>query len=348
MGIYEERRENAEMAELLRRFLDGNTTPEEYARVVSWFENLRHDEQGVLDSDLYGKTRDKQWEIVSGKVRSDNKIDRRGTLVLRWSWASLGIAASIVLAVGFFHSSNFRQWDRSTARQQEQKTTTQWKTFRNDGKAILPILLEDNSTISLRPRGEVTYNVADQNNRLVKLQGEAFFVVAKDERRPFKVFTNDVITTVLGTSFLISAPSLHEPIMVSVSTGSVSVSKILKDGRKGIQGDQGVIITPNQQVVYNPGNGLLKASLVTSPGVLEVQKRKVVYDEERVQFILDELIKTYGVEIQYDQNLLYNCQITTAFSDEGLFKRLDILSKAIGATYHVEGTKIIFVSSGCI
>lgn len=114
-----------------------------------------------------------------------------------------------------------------------------------------------------------------------------------------------------------------------------------------------IIVTPNQQAVFNPESKVLQATLVQNPVTLsqgeetEQPKSKEVFDEEPISNILQKIEKIYGVEIQYDDAVLRNCRITTAFLNEGLYERLDILSKAIGGTYSVDGTQIKFQSKGC-
>jgi hypothetical protein len=55
----------------------------------------------------------------------------------------------------------------------------------------------------------------------------------------------------------------------------------------------------------------------------------------------------YGLEIQADENIFKNCTLTTTLSEDELFKRLDIICKAIGATYRVDETTIIIEGPGC-
>ena len=71
------------------------------------------------------------------------------------------------------------------------------------------------------------------------------------------------------------------------------------------------------------------------------------FEEEPVGLILNGFEKIYGVDIIYDETLIQQCRITVAFSEEGLFERLNVVAKTIGASYYEDGTKIIFTSSGC-
>ncbi len=60
-------------------------------------------------------------------------------------------------------------------------------------------------------------------NRDVYLSGEAFFEVTKNPDRPFRVFANEIVTKVLGTSFTVRSFENDTTIQVIVRTGKVTV-----------------------------------------------------------------------------------------------------------------------------
>lgn len=104
----------------------------------------------------------------------------------------------------------------------------------------------------------------------------------------------------------------------------------------------------NQLAVFNPDNGDLNASIIANPiPVVDKPMDEVEYNEEPVINILKNLQNLYGVQIQYDEKKLARCKITTRFDDEGLFDRLNVISSAIGGTYKVEETTIVFKNPGC-
>lgn len=185
---------------------------------------------------------------------------------------------------------------------------------------------------------------------MVYLEGEAYFEVAHDQSRPFSVHTGAIITKVLGTSFSVKAGNKNDDITVSVKTGRVLVSKkeVSKDTSAAIV-ITSVILTPNQKAIFNPVLNKLTTSLVEYPVPLPESSRQMAmkFDEEPVSVILKEFEKIYGVDIVYDETLIQQCRITAAFSNEGLFERLNVVAKTIGASYYEDGTKIVFTGSGC-
>lgn len=85
--------------------------------------------------------------------------------------------------------------------------------------------LEDGSRIRLAPRSAIGVGFSSDERRIRLLQGEAFFDVTPDARRPFRVVASDVVATVLGTAFEVALRD--DGASVAVQHGQVRVD----DGR---------------------------------------------------------------------------------------------------------------------
>ena len=328
---------------ILERYLNGTASDQEIEWVEKWYSRLDSPIPNELDEKFLHAH---DWQIIQKRIRKKNAR----TL---FYWPSLAAAAAVLLiAVVFIYNIN-----PGPAKSTSVKTSISSveKEIVNESTVIKIFKLPDSSSVSLHPNSTIRISANfNQGERVVSLKGEAFFNVIRDEKQPFKVYTHDVISTVLGTSFTIKAPSAKEKIIVAVKTGRVAVSSNAGTlGSKKVK-KQEVIVTPNQQAVFNPESKVLKATLVQDPVTLpkedqtEQPKTREIFDEEPIINILQNIEQTYGIEIQYDEAILANCRITTAFLNEGLYERLDILSKAIGGTYRVEDTQIIFQSKGCL
>jgi hypothetical protein len=132
---------------------------------------------------------------------------------------------------------------------------------------------------------------------------------------------------------------------VAVKTGKVSVST----NPKVIQHDQEVILTPNQEAVYNSEIMRVTKKLVDDPKIVLEKPTlfEMKYDGTPVTKIFEVLEANYGVDILYDPDILSNCILTTSMSDEGLYQRIEIICKAIGAEYKVQDAAITIISKGC-
>jgi hypothetical protein len=115
--------------------------------------------------------------------------------------------------------------------------------------------------------------------------------------RPFLVYSNEVVTKVLGTSFRIKAFDNESNVTVSVRTGRVSVYAKSKDQTM----NEEVVIAPNQQIVFNREEQKLKKEIVPEPvPIAEVQPTSVrtKFEGAPVMQIFDAMQEMYGLKIQ--------------------------------------------------
>jgi transmembrane sensor len=219
----------------------------------------------------------------------------------------------------------------------------------NTGTQPLLITLEDKSTILLQPNAMVNYPLHFRTStREVILKGEAFFQVAKDPSRPFYVYSNGCTTKVLGTSFNVKVDDIKKQVIVDVRSGRVSVFKGTAvpdmDPEK-----TGLVLLPNQQVIYDENAESLTRKLVEVPHRVPdaaVQKN-IHFDERSVTEILKTIEQLYGINILFSEDQLSNCFITTTLTDEPLYDQLTVICKTIGANYKEVDAHILIEAPGC-
>ncbi|MCF2446452.1 FecR domain-containing protein [Dyadobacter sp. CY345] len=262
----------------------------------------------------------------------------------------LKIAAVLVLISGlswFFYSQNLR--DKNVAMVNVEMIT---KTNHADNE--MTVLLSDGSVATLMKGGSLRFpNKFEGESRKVYLKGEAFFDVAKNPAKPFLVFANETVTKVLGTSFLIKAVDTESTVMVVVKTGKVSVYPEKDYATLSEKNDRevaGVILSPNQQVVFNRKDSRLEKGIVENPDmlILSTTSQELVFDDQPVAEVLRTLGEMYGIEIVFDKETLAGCPISTIFKEETLKQRMNAICQAIGATYEVVDGQIIINSKGCL
>jgi transmembrane sensor len=324
--------------ELLDRYSRGECTQEEREYVERWYENLSYSHPPVT-----GDLEEKLWRKIKPPVG--------GTVDISFS---LRIAASIgVIAIisGLVYWGLFRINDAPIAEKAtgpvHQAAESKKTLIKNDSKLPKRIALEDGSIITLQPDSELSLpEQFTHGERTVSLRGEAFFDIRRDTLRPFYVYTGDVVTKVLGTSFNIKASQFEREVTVAVKTGKVSV--FTKRGKEKSATPE-VILTPNQQAVYNANDIVVKKEIVPEPEIVleEPTIFKMKYDETPVTEIFHVLEENYGVDIEFNEEALKNCVLTTTMSNEGLFDRIAIICRAINATYTLDNAVIRIDGRGC-
>ncbi len=189
----------------------------------------------------------------------------------------------------------------------------------NASDKTVSMLLPDGSTVELAAHSRIGYPVHfdREENRDIYLSGEAFFKIAKDPGHPFRVFANEIVTKVLGTSFSVRCYEKDTTISVTVRTGKVSVCSQINPNDKGTvlaAKSGGIIVTPNQQLVYERSDQKFQKLLVETPLYIvpdaSSTDRSMAYEDKPVQEVFDQLAKYYGINIVYDNDLLSKCSNT--------------------------------------
>lgn len=237
-------------------------------------------------------------------------------------------------------------YDQLTGTRQPMLTETVNRT----GK-VMPVKLTDGSLVILKAGSRISYVPGfSGRSREVFLSGEAFFEVTKNPARPFLIYANGLVTKVLGTSFLIRAYPKDPEVIVEVKTGRVAVFAQTDPQASRKMSDReldGVVLTPNQKIVFERSEVRLSKSLVADPQVVAGPAQRFSFDDTPLPTVFATLERAYGVDIVYDEELLANCPLTAELADQPLFEKLDVICRVIEARYELIDGQIVINSRGC-
>ena len=113
-----------------------------------------------------------------------------------------------------------------------------------DGLEADVVVLPDGTRVSLGTRTSFSYDSRyGKSERIVQLEGEAYFEVAKDKDKPFIVKTKEQSIEALGTKFNVSAYPTDSLLTTTLLEGSVllTTQNLLHP----------MVLKPNEQFVYN-------------------------------------------------------------------------------------------------
>lgn len=317
----------SEFLDLLDKYLEGEATPEEAAAVEKFYDHFQNDAHGITD--WAAKKKAIEIRMRQGIARS---IHPHRTRMRHLSRQTFMLAASIVLLL-VISLIAYKTMHQEPAIEWITRTTTKGKK--------LQITLADGSKVHLNADSKISYpKTFNQARRDVKLLGEAFFEVSKDARHPFVIETANVQTTVLGTSFNVSAFPDEETI-VTVVTGRVSVEAVhdtLPDGSS-----PHVILTPRQQVRYVPHADIcLVKEVDISLAPFTAWKDGIIYLEQtRLDDMARILERWYNVEIEFEDDALKAKRISGKYKNDALVNILNHLKFILQVDYTKQGNKII-------
>ncbi|ACT92900.1 FecR family protein [Dyadobacter fermentans] len=333
---------------LLKRYQAGTCTDQEKRLVEQWFLTL-DEEIPHYDSADNEAVEERIWTAI--QQRTD---DRNGIFNLSWwKWA----AAAVVLLVAGWATYRYQatQPPSLAGASAEKVTRKNLVTNTNQSNAPKAFQLPDGSEIRLSPKSSISYEPRfDGVQREVYLEGNAFFHVRKDSRRPFLVHTGDVVTKVLGTSFWVKGMDNNSAIEVSVVTGKVAVSQHTGPDPAGTgKVANGVILTANQRVKYTSQTHTFETGLVAAPVPMPVDKagNKVSgsfdFQESPFSEVIGKIEEAYGIEIILEDETIKGCMFSGNITRQPLFTKLDLLCNSINASYEVRGTRILISGKGC-
>jgi ferric-dicitrate binding protein FerR (iron transport regulator) len=334
---------------LLAKYLSGESSDEENAKVLNWLETEKEN-QKLLDS-MKGvwESPDKDYEPSDVKAlwaevakrtglnrKSNEQIiykipDERQkesiySLVFRHlRTPALQYAAVFALVISipilyYLSSGGGEDGDQIN-----------WKTVTVDNSKQSSLTLNDGSTLFLDSgsRIQIPENFGI-NSREIKLEGEAYFEVSPDPERPFSVYSANAVVKVLGTKFNIRAWK---------ETGKVEVA--VAEGRVSFRVDE----APESQIILNKGfaGSLSKTGKLSEPGQVNIEqmlswmKGEMSFDDNRFSEILSQVERWYDIKFSLRDSTIINERLSVIIHKNSLPDILELLITLTNTDYTIDG-----------
>jgi ferric-dicitrate binding protein FerR (iron transport regulator) len=160
--------------------------------------------------------------------------------------------------------------------------------------------------------------------RQVTLEGEAYFeVVHLREHQPFVIQANGTQTTVLGTSFNVTAHA-KGGVQVSVVTGRV---RLTHSG----QARQEVLLTKGWTGVYDPATQQVRRDSTGDSNFLAWKTGVLTFRNTPVKEVITTLARYYRRDLRLQAPKLGTCHFTGTFERQPFDKVLQTLSLTFDA-----------------
>lgn len=172
-----------------------------------------------------------------------------------------------------------------------QKESLVYHTFETLTGSMYGIVLPDGSKVWLNSGSRIRFPSAFiGNQRLVELEGEAYFDVAHNAEIPFIAIAGDAKIKVTGTEFNILAYPGDKHAKVTLVVGSVGVSS----------GNSYVNLSPAQSAVFAKG---LKPTVVKEKNmnkILAWRNNQFLFENDSLTSVLKEIAQWYNLEVVYE------------------------------------------------
>jgi transmembrane sensor len=247
----------------------------------------------------------------------------------RWPFA---LAAAAVLAVGAgLAVREFREGSQSSRPSEDQVVTVprgQRAQFRlADGTQVL---LGGGSTL----RHPHDFNAGA---REVSLEGEAYFTVEHDPRRPFRVRAGNLVATDLGTEFVVRAFPETEGAEVIVRSGSVAVRPLQPGG----ESQAGATVRPGELGRIDAG-GQTRVERADTAVFFGWTTGTLVFDSTPLRDALPQLSRWYDLDFRLDDSSLGAIPLSGRLGQTLTPARLDLLAASMGLKQVQRGRTVTF------
>ncbi|MFC4870982.1 FecR family protein [Negadavirga shengliensis] len=220
-------------------------------------------------------------------------------------------------------------------KEEETVVTSNWQVYETPLGVKSTITLSDGSVVTLNSGSQIRFKESfTGQEREIFLEGEAFFVVARDTLKPFIVHAGGLSTQVLGTSFNIKAFK-DEMTEISLVAGLVEV--------KEQQGDHREKISPGEGILSAPDGGNWKRRKIDVEYVTAWMHKTIVFDNTPFETAMRTLEKWYGVQIKLVNFKDKELKVTGKYQDETLKNILDGLGYGVRIDYRIKGKEVTII-----
>lgn len=196
--------------------------------------------------------------------------------------------------------------------------------------------LNDGSQVILNASSKLMYpEIFSDQERIVFLEGEAFFDVSKDSLRPFRVVTGTLVTTALGTSFNVKAFPTDEEMEISLVSGKVVVSE-----DQNHLATENILLMPGEMATFRNDDSQFVKSTFNFDQKVSWKDGILCFKNSDYSEIVKRLELWYGVDISTNQAPGKTWSFTGKFEKENLDNILNALQFGHGFNYEINGKKV--------
>lgn len=320
---------HTEIEELIAASFAGESNPEKEALLAQWTEANPGEWESYRDA---WDNAEAEWFFEPESTETSRIIPFRET-AFRWkTWhKATAVAASLILIamISFF-----------LIRENEVSSYAVLSQIATEAGQQKELVLPDGSHVRMNASSTLRYpENFSTDNREVYLEGEAYFEVKSDAKRPFVIHGTEANVKVLGTAFNVNSYP-GKGMEVAVRSGKVNM--VSNTG-------------PEKEVLMVPM--MKKGTVNRAKGVWEVGpaeeadfswlEGKLVFDEQPLGEVVQELSRWYGVKIQLKNQQLAGCRISSTFYRNSLEEVLETLSLIVDLNVSRENGVILLSGKGC-
>lgn len=265
------------------------------------------------------------------------QIQPTKTISLKTRYLKFSAVAAAIIAIFTISYFTFKITDSSTNSYSFAEATTTPLIETGDAE-IKEITLPDGTNILVNANTSIRYNkeLFNKTNREVWIEGEAFFEVAKNPKKPFIIYSHQLQTTVKGTSFNVKAyPEIGET-GISVREGKVEVSE--RNGKTL------ATLTADKKITYNNYTGTNVVETSNWQNEAAWHEQRLALNDANIAELQLRLKQIYGATLTIESGIPYDTRFGLSFRQgASLAEVLNLIAKLYNVQYRIESTNQIII-----
>lgn len=194
------------------------------------------------------------------------------------------------------------------------------------------VVLPDGTRVWLNASSSLRYpTVFSGDERKVELKGEAYFEVAHNAAKPFRVTSNNQTVEVLGTHFNISAYDDDAVVKTTLLEGKVKVT--------GTANQSVRFLLPGQQAVL--GKNAFTVNAVETEEAVAWKNDQFEFQDDNIQHIMRVIARWYDMKVTFDGPIPGDKFGGTINRNSDVSESLGILELTGKVHFHIQGRQII-------
>ena len=310
---------------LIIGFLQGTLSVMEKERFYAWLDaDIANKELYFEIKAIYDASRSQQMPPVNLQESWSRLLTKQRIRTYRFPLLRkvMPYVAVAMIAVALTSLLFIQAKDKSTV------VATQY--IGGDGLEADVVVLPDGSRVSLGTKTNLQYN-SDYGkiNRLITLDGEAYFEVAQQKNKPFIVEINGQKIEALGTKFNVMAYTNDSLFITTLLQGAVRL--FIESHSKYVD------LHSDQQLVYNRNTENVDVFQVDAEQFIAWTTGYYYFPEQRLESILYRLSHVLGVEFTVRSNNLNNTVFTgTFYRGQSIKDIMEIINLSIPIHYYID------------
>ena len=222
---------------------------------------------------------------------------------------------------------------------QDLKDTLAWIEVEAPAGSQTRMRLPDSTLVVLNAGSRMVYaQDFGVESREVQLEGEGYFEVTRNERQPFRVSSENIALTVLGTKFNFRDYPQEDEVVVSLREGLVTLDNRIRE-------EAPMALKPDERMVMDKCQGRMKRERMATDSYLKWMDGKLEFDGTPLDKVIQVLERSYDASIRLEEDSLAGLRLYGSFNrnEQGLSDILGILQATGKINYRLQKDSVIII-----